>query len=328
MGADPESRNVPGLFVARISAAIFSTVSAYHCPASCPPMIQKLGTNLPRAGGLLLHPTSLPGAHGIGDLGEQAFRFLDWLADSGCQLWQILPLGPTGYGDSPYQCFSAFARNPYLISPDLLLSAGLLTSEDFRDQPVLSSARVDFGRVIPWKLTVLARAFQCFQKAPPAGMRARFEQFQSDHRPWLGDYAVFMALKESFGGGAWSAWPEPIRKREEQALTQAAERMADSILRHAFYQFLFFDQWSALRDYARRKSITIIGDIPIFVAADSADVWGHPDLFLLDEQSMPTVVAGGSPDPFSPLGPICGKPLFTCGNHASTGVARWRAPVP
>jgi 4-alpha-glucanotransferase len=276
-----------------------------------------------RSGGILLHPSSLPGPYGIGDLGPKAFHFLDWLSDSGCKLWQILPLGPTGYGDSPYQCFSAFAGNAYLISPDLLIKDGLLTEADLGDKPVFSEQRINFGQLIPWKLALLDRSFRRFQETDPVELRESFAVFRAENSLWLEDFALFMALKESYGGGSWVDWPGEIRKREEKALDAARQEHANSILRFAFYQFLFFRQWQGLRDYGRQKGIKIIGDIPIFVAADSSDVWSHPDLFHLDEERRPTVVAGVPPDYFSPTGQLWGNPLYSWEVHKNTGYKWW-----
>ncbi len=278
--------------------------------------------NLPRSGGILLHPTSLPGSYGIGDLGLQAYRFVDFLVNSGCKLWQILPLGPTGYGDSPYQCFSAFAGNPYLISPDFLLRDGLLTESDLADEPDIAASRVDFGLLIPWKLNLLQKAFDRYQSNPDS-LRASFDSFCAENSSWLDDYALFMALKDSYGGGAWSSWPDEVKKREAQAMADARQPLASSILRFSFYQFLFFRQWNALRKYANEKGIKIIGDIPIFVASDSADVWANPELFFLDEYGNPTVVAGVPPDIFSPTGQLWGNPLYRWDEHKRTGYAWW-----
>ncbi len=278
--------------------------------------------NFPRSGGILLHPTSLPGLYGIGDLGPPAFRFVDWLHDSGCKLWQILPLGPTGYGDSPYQCLSAFAGNPYLISPDILLRDGFLVESDLEGRPDFPARRVDFGRLIPWKLSLLDRAFQRF-RSDPDSVRADFDYFCAGQAAWLEDYALFMALKESYGGGAWSDWPEPLKRLERAALDAARRSLTAQILRFSFYQFLFFRQWSSLHSYASEKGIRIIGDIPIFVAYDSADVWANPGLFLLDLQGNPTVVAGVPPDLFSPTGQLWGNPLYRWEAHKETNYAWW-----
>ena len=256
-----------------------------------------------RAAGVLLHPTSLPGPYGIGDLGPAAYAWVDWLAGSGCKLWQVLPLGPTGYGDSPYQCFSAFAGNPYLVSPQVLLEQGLLRSDDLAEMPAWDEQRVDFGRLYLWKPALLEKAFRRFS-AEPGTVQAEFAAFCAENAFWLEDYALFMAIKETNGGGSWDGWPKALRLREPSALKQARASLASAIIRFSFYQFLFFRQWKALRVYAHEKSVQIIGDIPIFVAYDSSDVWGHPNLFHLDENSKPTVVAGVPPDYFSPTGQL------------------------
>jgi 4-alpha-glucanotransferase len=279
-----------------------------------------------RSAGILLHPTSLPGPYGIGDLGPQAYRFIEWLASTGCKLWQVLPLGPTGYGDSPYQCFSAFAGNPYLISPDDLLAEGLLIRDDLAGMPEFFASRVEFGPLIPWKLGLLQMAFSRFQ-ASPDHLRDAFEHFRAENAAWLDDFALFMALKEAHGGGAWNGWPEPLRVREETALRNAKNEYAESEVRHAFYQFLFFRQWNRVRAYARENGILIIGDIPIFVAYDSVDVWAHPELFHLDENCSPTVVAGVPPDGFSATGQLWGNPLYNWEIHQQDGYAWWLSRV-
>ncbi len=293
-----------------------------------------------RSSGILLHPTSLPGPYGIGDLGPQSYRFIDWLASSGCKLWQVLPLGPTGYGDSPYQCFSAFAGNPYLISPDELLADGLLNREDLDDKPDFSTPplgrvsrvdpltplRVNFGLLIPWKLDLLRKAFTHFQSSPEH-LRESFDYFRAENAAWLDDFAIFMALKEAHGGGAWNGWPEPLRSRKKTALRKAQNEFAESVMRYAFYQFLFFRQWAKVRSYASQRGIQIIGDIPIFVANDSADVWSHPELFFLDKQGNPTVVAGVPPDGFSEAGQLWGNPLYNWAVHREDGYAWWLSRI-
>jgi 4-alpha-glucanotransferase len=275
---------------------------------------------LQRSAGVLLHPTSLPGPDGIGDVGPQAYRWVDWLAASGCSFWQVLPLGPTGYGDSPYQCFSAFAGCPFLVSPELLLQDGLLKESDLADRPEFPAERVDFGPVIHWKLQLLDRAYEHYL-ADPAPLRAQFEVFQTHEHYWLSDFALFMSIKESQGGVAWEHWPRPMRMRDPQALADA--RQAEAVQRHAFRQFLFFRQWTALREYAHAKGLRIVGDIPIFVAFDSADAWSHPELFYLDEERKPTIVAGVPPDYFSPTGQLWGNPLYRWEAHAQSGYAWW-----
>ena len=276
-----------------------------------------------RISGILLHPTSLPGPYGIGDLGPQAYRFVDFVADSGCHLWQVLPLGPTGYGDSPYQCFSAFAGNPYLISPDELIADGLLTSDDLTDKPDFSASRVDYGLVIQWKLSLLERAFHHFSAASDKKIREALEQFRAENASWLDDFALFMALKEAHGGGSWDGWPEELRKRDPNVLAEAREKYADQVARNVFYQFLFYRQWNNLRAHVRQRGIQIVGDIPIFVAHDSADVWSHPELFYLDDQGKPTVVAGVPPDLFSATGQLWGNPLYRWDVHKQTGYVWW-----
>jgi 4-alpha-glucanotransferase len=275
-----------------------------------------------RAGGILLHPSSLPGPYGIGDLGPQIYRFVDWLASTGCRLWQVLPLGPTGYGDSPYQCFSAFAGNPYLISFDALIEERLLSRDDFAAMPAFHPSRVNYGELIPWKLDLLQKAFSHLS-SKATHFRNEFEKFRMDNASWLDDFALFMSLKEANGGGAWSGWEEPLRKREPAAMENARADHEDDILRHSFYQFLFFRQWNKLRAYANERDITIIGDIPIFIAYDSADAWANPQLFFLDENSLPTVVAGVPPDYFSKTGQLWGNPLYRWDVHKKSGYAWW-----
>lgn len=283
-----------------------------------------------RASGVLLHPTSLPGPYGIGDLGPSAFRFVDWLADSGCKLWQILPLGPTGYGDSPYQCFSAFAGNPYLISPNFLLRDDLLHPDDLVEDLEFPENNVAYGRIIPWKLNLLERAFIRFNSAG-LPVRHDYDRFCAENVFWLPDYALFMAIKEAYGGGAWNGWPVALRKRDPDALAAAGKRYADAVARFTFYQFVFTRQWAALRYHAHQRDIQIIGDIPIFVAYDSSDVWSNPELFYLDESGLPTVVAGVPPDYFSQTGQLWGNPLYRWGvlkaRKYDWWVARFRATL-
>ncbi len=276
-----------------------------------------------RSSGIILHPTSLPGPDGIGDLGPEAYRWVDFLAEAGCRLWQVLPLGPTGYGDSPYQCFSAFAGNPYLVSPALLLNNGLLRRSDLIDRPTFPADRVDFGAVIPWKLTLLDRAFDRFKVATDPHLAAEFEQFCKTQSFWIDDFALFMAIKESFGGGSWETWPDEFRKRTRKALTEFNSQETERIERHRFRQFLFFRQWNALKAYANRKEIQIIGDISIFISSDSADAWSHPELFHFDKQLKPKVVAGVPPDYFSPTGQLWGNPLYKWEEHQKQGYSWW-----
>jgi 4-alpha-glucanotransferase len=275
-----------------------------------------------RSSGILLHPSSLPGNYGIGDLGPAAFDFIDFLKESGCKLWQVLPLGPTGYGDSPYQCFSVFAGNPYLISPELLLQERLLQSNDLIEQNHLPLDHVDYGQLIPWKLNLLERAFNHFMNSTfpkPIG----FDDFCEEKRGWLDDYSLFMAIKESKGWGSWEEWPESIRQRQPKAMEAARQDLNLVILRHKFYQYLFFQQWKSLRDYATRSNLKIIGDIPLFAAYDSADVWSHPELFKLNQAGKPTVVAGVPPDYFSSTGQLWGNPVYDWNAHRDHGFRWW-----
>ena len=276
-----------------------------------------------RASGILLHPTSLPGAFGIGDIGPKAHEWIDFLTSIGSSLWQVLPLGPTGYGDSPYQCFSAFAGNPYIISPDVLRTEGFLTIEELRDCPSFPVERVDYGVVIPFKLKLLKRAFDRFQSGSHPEINEEFKAFREAETHWLDDFALFMTIKEAHGGGSWVDWPVPLRSREPKALKSFRDAHADDLERYAFWQYLFFRQWADLREHANKNDIQIIGDIPIFVAHDSADVWSHPELFYLDNEGQPTVVAGVPPDYFSPTGQRWGNPLYHWELHAQDGYSWW-----
>jgi 4-alpha-glucanotransferase len=276
-----------------------------------------------RASGILLHPTSLTGPYGVGDIGLRAHRWVDFLSASGCGLWQVLPIGPTGYGDSPYQCFSSFAGNPLLISPDALLREDLLHPDDLNDRPCFPDDHVDFGQVIPWKNGVLDRSFIRYQHTHSSKLKMEMEKFQADHSGWLNDYALFMALKEVHGDAPWPTWEEPLRQRQPEAISAARKDLQVAIERQIYRQFLFFRQWSSLRDHAHSKNIQIIGDIPIFVAHDSSDVWVHRDLFYMDDTGMPTFVAGVPPDYFAPTGQLWGNPLYRWDVHAQTGYAWW-----
>ncbi len=276
-----------------------------------------------RSSGIILHPTSLPGPDGIGDLGPEAYRWVDFLAETGCRLWQVLPLGPTGFGDSPYQCFSAFAGNPYLVSPALLYNDGLLKRSDLIDRPSFPADRVDFGATIPWKLTVLDRAYERFTSGCSPALAAEFDEFRQSQAFWIDDFALFMAVKESFGSGSWEVWPDEFRKRDQNTLAEFRNRETGRIERILFRQFLFFKQWNALKEYANRKEIKIIGDIPIFISSDSADAWSHPELFHFDSQLKPKVVAGVPPDYFSPTGQLWGNPLYKWAEHRKQNYAWW-----
>ena len=255
-----------------------------------------------RSAGLILHPSSLPSDYGIGELGSEAYAWVDGLQEAGITLWQMMPLGPTGYGDSPYQCFSAFAGNPYLISLEVLLEQGLLEERHLDSMPSFESHRVDFGSLIPWKISVLEDSFETFKKFASIAMQESFALFCKLESHWLNDYALFMSLKELHEGVSWDHWQEPYKKREPNAMSQAKEDLHETIQKYQYWQWLFFAQWLKLKDYANHKGIEIIGDIPIFVAYDSADTWANPELFYLNPESRPSVVAGVPPDYFSETG--------------------------
>ena len=268
-----------------------------------------------------MHPTSLPGRYGIGDLGPEAYRWIDFLHGSGVGLWQILPLGPTGYADSPYQCFSAFAGNPYLISPDILLEQNLITFDDLKDIPDFPEGNVDFGQVIEWKMNLLQQAFDRFSSGNT--YKSEFIKYKESNSEWLDDFTLFMALKDIHDLKAWVYWEPAFRSRKFQAMAQARDEYKDTIAKYAFYQFIFTRQWQAIREYAANKGIRIIGDIPIYVAHDSADVWANTELFLLDETGNPTVVAGVPPDYFTKTGQLWGNPIYNWQLHAERGYKWW-----
>jgi 4-alpha-glucanotransferase len=276
-----------------------------------------------RASGILLHPTSLPGPDGMGDLGPESYQWINFLDRSGCQFWQVLPLGPTGYGDSPYQCFSAFAGNPYLISTTTLLDQGLLTKSDLAQRPDFPLERVDYGPVIDWKLSILKRSFDHFQSGNHTALKMTFNTFKETEKDWLDSYATFMAIKQQQSGVAWNKWPEKLRKRDPTVLKSFKKDYSQSIEFQSYMQFIFYQQWQALRDYASDKGIRIIGDIPIFVAYDSADVWVNKELFYLDEEGLPKVVAGVPPDYFSKTGQLWGNPLYDWDRHQENEFKWW-----
>lgn len=262
-----------------------------------------------RRSGILLHPTSLPSSYGIGDFGPSAYTFIDFLAESGQKLWQMLPLGPTGYADSPYQTLSAFGGNPVLISPELLIKEGLLESEEITafDFDLL---RVDYNRVIPYKLDLLKHAYLNFKLHPKHALAKPFKQFCKKEAAWLDDFVLFFALKSHHEERPWTEWPKALRMRQPKALAEYAKKLQGELQWYRFVQFLFFYQFEKLHTYAKLQGIELIGDLPIFVAHDSSDVWSHPEWFLLDKKGNPTVVAGVPPDYFSETGQRWGNPLF------------------
>ncbi len=274
----------------------------------------------PRSSGILLHPTSLPGPHGLGDLGPEALRFVDFLAAAGQRVWQVLPLTPTGYGDSPYQCFSAFAGNPLLVSPDLLLEDGLLARGDLPAVSASGHGPVDYGAVIPQRWQWLARAAEALASRP--ALEAEFGEWRAG-QAWLPEYARFMAIKDAHDGRAWADWDAPLRRREPAALAEASRRLAPRIRLHEVAQWLFHRQWARVRAHAHARGIAIMGDAPIFVSYDSADLWARPDLFFLDAEGRPEIVAGVPPDYFSELGQKWGNPLYRWDRLEAEGFAWW-----
>jgi 4-alpha-glucanotransferase len=279
--------------------------------------------SFPRSSGILLHPTSLPGPFGIGDFGPAAYEFADFLASAGQSIWQMLPLGPTGYGDSPYQCFSAFAGNPMFISMVRLLNDGLLDARDLEDLPQFSVDHVEYESVNQFKLPRLSRAFQEFKRAATSERLARFEHFKAAESSWLSDYALFRALKDKFGGVAWPQWDREFVCRDKSALQRAREAFSEQIEEHEFLQFVFFEQWEELKNYCREKSIRLMGDLPIYIAHDSADVWAHAEYFHLDELGNPTKVAGVPPDYFSATGQLWGNPIYHWDRMAADEYSWW-----
>jgi 4-alpha-glucanotransferase len=278
----------------------------------------------PRSSGILLHPTSLPGRFGVGDLGSEAFRFVEFLKDAGQRLWQVLPLGPTGYGDSPYQCFSAFAGNPMLISLERLVEKGLLAAASLSQVPAFPENEADFGRVIPWKMGRLESAGRDFLAHARGEIRQQFDEFCAVQASWLDDYALFMALKREHGQEyVWTHWELGVRARRAEAMTAARDRLAAEIGLYRFYQFEFFNQWKALKEYGAACGIRVMGDVPIYVAHDSADVWAHPEYFELDADGNPFGVAGVPPDYFSATGQLWGNPLYRWDVLAAEGYRWW-----
>jgi 4-alpha-glucanotransferase len=277
----------------------------------------------PRRSGILLHVTSLPGSHGIGDFGESACEFIEFLAGSGQKIWQVLPLNPTGYGDSPYQCFSAFAGNPLFINLEALREEGLLSAQDLRNAPNFPDEQVAYAHVIAFKLEILHKAARTFFADGTKTDRRAFDTFCQKSGGWLEEYALFMACKKVFHDTAWVHWDEGIRQRDPDVLKEWRRELASELDFHRFTQFEFFRQWEKIRSLCRRVGISIMGDIPIYVAHDSADVWAHQDLFRLDQRGQPTAVAGVPPDYFSATGQLWGNPLYRWDVSASSGHRWW-----
>lgn len=282
---------------------------------------------LERTAGVLLHPTSLPSKYGIGDLGEEAYRFLDFLAAGKQSVWQVLPLGPTGYGDSPYQCFSAFAGNPLLVSPDELVKLGFLSPSDVANIPNYDPKSIDFGSVITYKTSLLNKAFEKFQKLGdkvPSDFLKEFETFKKHNKSWLDDYALFIACKQFHNGQIWANWDKALAHRQPKAIKDWTKKLENEINFQKFAQFLFFHQWFKLKKAANEKGIKIVGDLPIFVAYDSADVWANKELFTVDEDGKLVWVAGVPPDYFSETGQLWGNPLYKWEEMEADDFLWWR----
>jgi 4-alpha-glucanotransferase len=276
-----------------------------------------------RSSGILLHVTSLPGSHGIGDLGRSAYEFVDFLAQSKQKIWQVLPLGPTGYGDSPYQLFSAFAGNPLLIDLHQLREQDLLSAHDLESAANLPQDHIEYGRVITVKQGLIHKAAQKFMVTAAQGQRTSFDNFCRENTDWLDDYSLFMACKAVLHDAVWAEWEPGIRKRTPSALQEWREKLHGEIEVHKFSQYEFFRQWTKLRNHCQSHGIKIMGDIPIYVAHDSADVWAHQELFRLDENSRPVAVAGVPPDYFSATGQLWGNPLYRWDVSTASGHRWW-----
>lgn len=275
-----------------------------------------------RRSGVLLHPTSFPGPYGIGDLGNSAFEFIDFLVDSKQEIWQVLPIGPTGYGDSPYQAFSSFAGQPLIISPDNLITLGLLTEADL-DLRDWDPQFIDYGPVIEYKISLFKKAFANFDTTTDKDLLSQFKSFCATQKEWLTNYSLFMATKDYHGGVMWTEWDKEIAFPTDAVLKKWTKKLAKQVKYYKFLQFIFFKQWFELKKYANEKGISIIGDIPIFVAFDSSDVWANKQLFFLDKKGYPTCVAGVPPDYFSETGQLWGNPLYDWDANKAEGYAWW-----
>ena len=281
---------------------------------------------LPRSSGILLHPTSLPGPFGIGDLGPVAYRWVETLAAMRQTWWQVLPLGPTGAGDSPYQSFSAFAGNINLLSPEQLLQDGLVTADLWAGEQ-FHGGDVQYDRVMPFKTKLLRAAWEAFGAGKGAALKVGFEEYCEAEKGWLDDYALFVAIRESLGHIGLTAWPSDLLRRNPVALAEVEKTLADDVRMHKFGQFLFDRQWGQLKHFAHERGVRVIGDAPIFVALDSSDVWANPDQFLLDPDRLPSVVAGVPPDYFSADGQHWGNPIYDWARMEATGYTWWVARV-
>lgn len=273
-----------------------------------------------RASGILLPISSIPSEYGIGCFSKEAYEFADQLVEAGQRYWQILPLGPTGYGDSPYQSFSTFAGNPYFIDLNEFIEKGLLTETECRECDWGGSeSYVDYAKMYEFRFKLLRMAFERWDSEKEEG----FAEFVEENADWLEDYCMYMAIKNDLGGIIWMEWPKSLKNREPEALKDAAKRLADEIRFYRFQQYFFTKQWKKLKKYVNKKGIRIIGDVPIYVAIDSADTWADPELFQFDEENTPVAVAGCPPDAFSATGQLWGNPLYDWEYHKRTGYAWW-----
>jgi 4-alpha-glucanotransferase len=279
----------------------------------------------PRSAGVLLHPTSLPGSYGIGELGPQAVRFAEYLHASGIKIWQVLPLNPTGYGDSPYQSLSSFAGNPLLISLEALAGEGLLDKNALHSMPEFPEGRVDFSKVIPWKFGLLQKAASRFFASHVTLEKTAYEHFAESNRAWLDDYALFMAAKDAHHGRVWTSWDPDLAGRRPAALEHWSQKLSAEIAAYKFWQFSFFRQWSQRKSHCARLGIRIMGDIPIYAAHDSADVWANPEMFWLDTIGNPLKVSGVPPDYFSATGQLWGNPIYCWDVMKASGYRWWLA---
>lgn len=277
-----------------------------------------------RLSGILLHPTSLPGKFGIGELGENAHRFVDALSRSGIKIWQILPLSPTGYGNSPYSSYSTFAANPLLISIEVLLKEDWLSEKDLTPLPEsFMDNTVDFDKLYAWKMPTLRTCYNKFHKKAGKEEQKWLDDYRKANKDWLEDYALFMAIKADNDGKCWNEWDESLRKREPEALKEVSEKLEDEIEFQVFMQFIFDRQWDGIKNHCKEKEIKIVGDVPIFVAYDSADTWTHQGLFHLDEEGAPKVIAGVPPDYFCATGQLWGNPLYDWDAHKKENYKWW-----
>ncbi len=278
-----------------------------------------------RKSGILLHISSLPSAFGIGDLGREAYNFVDTLSKNGMKVWQILPLGPNGPGNSPYQAYSAYAGDPILISPEMLVDWGLLSKEVFSTTPLFNDVSVDFEKVTEWKTNIFRLAWQNFQLNADTSFINEYQAFLNEHGWWLNDYALYAACKIEFDGLAWNKWPNDLMERDQNALDSYKIELKENYEFERFVQFLFFRQWFRLKNYANEKGIQIFGDLPLYVSLDSSDVWGNQRLFLLDKNGEPSMVGGVPPDYFCEDGQLWGNPVYDWNEIEKNNFQWWLA---